>query len=252
MPLEYAGDAVMGTPLIGDILKKAADGIINICNDAAQWTVRPEAILEDFRKNGHQVTTLSDIPGIDLEEVDKVVGWLAAKYKASLCAEGFGSGALGAPGLIIDVPALLIGNLRAIGEYATYYGFDINKQEERYFSLNILSQASSIGDASKGAAMAHLTKLSTELGKRAAWTELDKNAFAQLIKQMAKAMSIKLTKAKLAQLVPVIGGITGGGFNAYYTSKVCDSAYHLYRERFLKNKQALAGEPKMGHEQSGE
>ena len=28
----------------------------------------------------------------------------------------------------------------------------------------------------------------------------------------------------------------GGGFNAYYTAKVCDAAYFLYRERFLARK----------------
>ena len=27
-----------------------------------------------------------------------------------------------------------------------------------------------------------------------------------------------------------------GGFNAYYTDKVCTAAYHLYRERFLARK----------------
>ena len=27
-----------------------------------------------------------------------------------------------------------------------------------------------------------------------------------------------------------------GGFNAYYTARVCDAAYHLYRERFLAKK----------------
>jgi hypothetical protein len=28
----------------------------------------------------------------------------------------------------------------------------------------------------------------------------------------------------------------GGGFNAYYTSNVCDNAFYLYRERFLAEK----------------
>ena len=40
-------------------------------------------------------------------------------------------------------------NLRAIGEYATYYGFDIGRQEERLFALNVLGLASSPSDAAK-------------------------------------------------------------------------------------------------------
>jgi hypothetical protein len=41
---------------------------------------------------------------------------------------------------------------------------------------------------------------------------------------------------KLAQFIPLAGAAVGGGFNAYYTDKVCDAAYHLYRERFLAGK----------------
>ena len=47
---------------------------------------------------------------------------------------------------------------------------------------------------------------------------------------------MRLTKAKLAQGVPIMGAVVGGGFNAYYTARVCDAAYHLYRERFLAEK----------------
>ena len=41
----------------------------------------------------------------------------------------------GAAAIAADVTALLGLNLRAVGEYATYYGFDINKQEERLLSM---------------------------------------------------------------------------------------------------------------------
>lgn len=48
-----------------------------------------------------------------------------------------------APGIPPDIIALITLNQRAIGEYATYYGFDISSQQERLFSLNILGLASS-------------------------------------------------------------------------------------------------------------
>ncbi|MFY0567245.1 hypothetical protein ACN28E_25885 [Archangium lansingense] len=32
------------------------------------------------------------------------------------------------------------------------------------------------------------------------------------------------------------GAAIGGGFNAYHTSKVCDAACFLYRERFFARK----------------
>ena len=56
------------------------------------------------------------------------------------------------------------------------------------------------------------------------------------IERAARALGMKLTGAKLAQIIPVTGAIIGGGFNAYYTSKVCRVAHFLYRERFLIQK----------------
>ena len=102
-----------------------------------------------------------------------------------------------------------------------------------------MTQASSVGDASKAAAMAQLTKLSADLARKATWKELEKSVFVQMIQQMAKSIGVRLTKAKLSQVIPVVGSLTGGGFNAYYTSKVCNAAYYLYRERFLLRKMSI-------------
>jgi len=37
-------------------------------------------------------------------------------------------------------------------------------------------------------------------------------------------------------VLPIAGAVMGGGFNAYFTTKVCVAAYFLYRERFLAAK----------------
>ena len=150
--------------------------------------------------------------------------------------EGAGTGMVGLPGIAPDIVALITLNLRAIGEYATYYGFDISTQEERLFALNILGLASSPTDASKGLAMAQLVRIAQDVAMKRTWKQLEQHAFVQLIQQIAKALGIRLTKAKLAQVVPGVGAAVGGGFNAYFTAKVCDAAYYLYRERFLAAK----------------
>ena len=54
--------------------------------------------------------------------------------------------------------------------------------------------------------------------------------------QISKAIGIRLTKAKLAQAIPIIGLGIGGEFNAYYTDKITKAANYLYRERFLAAK----------------
>jgi hypothetical protein len=236
-PLDKAGDLILATPGLGDAIKGTIQGLTGVCNDVAQWSVQKDAIYSEFQKFGHtKINKKGDVHSLDLEDVDRVVAWLDAKYKGLALAEGAGAGALGLPAIAPDLIALIAMNLRAIGEYATYYGFDIHRQEERLFAMNVLGLASSPNDASKGLAMAQLVRIAQDVAKKRSWKELEKHAFVQVIQQIAKALGVRLTKAKLAQIVPISGAVIGGGFNAYFTSKVCDAAYYLYRERFLAAK----------------
>lgn len=236
-PLDKAGDLLLATPGVGDAIKAAIQGLTTVCNDAAQWSVRPESIYREFRDDGHnKIWKPEDIHELELAKVDRVVGFLAAKYKGAALVEGASTGALGLPGIPADVVAIITLNLRAVGEYATYYGFDVSRQEERLFALNVLGLASSPSDSSKALAMAQLVRIAQDVAKKRTWKQLEQHAFVQVIQQISKALGIRLTKAKLAQAVPVTGAVVGGGFNAYFTDKVCDAAYYLYRERFLARK----------------
>ena len=235
-PVNRAGNLVMNTPGIGWVIEKSVTGIVSIANDVAQWSVRPEAIFKEYRDSGHPVNTHADLLKLDLEDLDKTIGWLAAKYKGIALAEGAGTGVFGALGIPPDIIALVTYNLRAIGEYATYCGFDVASQEERLFAMHVLGLASSTNDAAKGVAMAQLVKIAQDVAKKKAWKDLQKHAFVRIIQQIAKALGVRLTKAKLAQTIPVAGAVVGAGFNTYYTAKVCDAAYYLYRERFLARK----------------
>lgn len=235
-PLSKAGDFVVSTPGLGPAIVKAMKGLVSVVNDAAQWTVRTDAIHADFRKQGHDVRESQDIFSLDLKAVDEAIGRLDAKYKSWALAEGALTGATGAPGLVVNVPALLALNLRAIGEYATYCGFELSSQRERLFAMNIMAEASSPGDEAKVAAMAQLVRIAHDVAKKKTWKELEKQAFVVLMQRLARTLGVRLTKAKLAQVIPAAGAAVGGGFDAYFTSRVCDTAYHLYRERFLAEK----------------
>lgn len=232
-PLDKAGDAVFATPGIGVVLRKSIEGLTGVLNDAAQWSIQPHAIYSKYRVAGHQIREAEDIHRLPLDEVDPVIGWLAAKYKGLALVEGAATGATGLLGIPPNIIALLTLNLRAIGEYATFCGFDVSRQEERLFAMNVLGLASSPTDASKTLAMAQLVKIAQDAAKKKTWRELEQHALVKIIQQISKALGIRLTKAKLAQVVPVTGAIIGGGFDAYYTSKVCDACYFLYRERLL-------------------
>ena len=239
-PIDFVIDAAGKIPGIEFVMEKAVGGVLSMLNDGAAATVRPKAVFEDFQPT---VSSLEEIHDLDLEKVDRAIGFLAAKYKSIAAAEGAAAGAAGnfgpaagAAAIAADVTALLTLNLRAVSEYATYCGFDITKQQERLFALNVLGLASSPTDASKAVAMAQLVKIAKEVAQKKAWKELEKHLFVQIVQRITKSLSIRLTKAKLAQIIPAAGAVIGGGFNAYFTAKVCESAYFLYRERFLAMK----------------
>lgn len=209
-------------------------------NDGAAWTVRQKAILRRFDPPAERLT---DVHTRDLEEIDAAVGFLAAKYKLLAAGNGAVAGAssnlgpvVSVPAIALDITTLLTLNLRAISEYATYYGFDIRLQEERLFALELLTMTTSTTEQGKMLAMAQLVHIAKDVAQRKTWNELERHAFVQIMQRLAKSLAIRLTKAKLAQLLPVAGAVIGGGYNAYYTASVCQHAHMWYRERFLARK----------------
>lgn len=235
-PVERVTDKAFDNA-VGVAVAKAIQGLVSVLNDGASWSVRVDSIYAEFRSAGYSfVHRRTDIHRLDLRDVDKIVGYLAAKYKLAALAEGAGAGTLGAPGIAIDIPALVSLALRAVNEYATYYGFDVSLRHEQAFAMTVLSAASSPTVAAKQVTMAELTKLGVLIAQRKTWAELERLIGVQVIKKIAQALGIRLTKAKLAQIVPMVGAAVGGGFNAWYLSNVTETAYHLYRERFLIEK----------------
>ena len=176
-PLVLAGQAVDKIPGFSETCAKAANGVVGLVNDASQWSVRPTAILKELSDISKQeITRLDHIHSLDLQLVDQSIGWLDTKYEGIALVEGAVAGGAAVVNPLFalatipaDVVALLAMNLRAIGEYGTYCGFDMSSQEERLFSLNILALASSTTDTGKQAALSHLVKIAQEVAKKKSW-----------------------------------------------------------------------------------
>ncbi len=247
-PVEKGGHALLNTPGLGPTIQKAVAGIVGTINDVSHWSVRPQAILDEYRRFGYtDISTLREVYALDLSAVDRAIGWLDTKYEGIALVEGVAAGgssvltpAVALAVMPADVVALLALNLRAVGEYATYCGFDVSFPYERLFALNVLAFASSPSDSSKQIALAQLVRIARDVALKKSWQSLEEHATVQAIQKIAQALSIRLTKAKLAQVIPVAGAVIGGGFNAYYTDKVCKAAFYLYRERFLAEKYGAA------------
>ena len=237
-PLDAAANRVPG--LIAEPLTNVLTGFLQLTGDLARHTVPVGPVYRRFRRSGHDVERASDLHDLDLQRIDELSSRLGSTYSAAAGMEGGVTGALGAPGLLADIPALLVLNLRAISHYAIYYGVDPRLETERFRILEVLAQASSPADGAKIIVGAKIIRLGKDVVARKAWDDLRKHALVPIAQQLAKTLGIRLTKAKLAQFVPVAGAAVGLGFNAYYTNKICEAASHLYRERFLHEKYGAA------------
>jgi len=236
LPLNYVGDFVFDNA-VGDAVSRAVQGIVSLINDGVNWTVQPDLVYREFQQNGYpSVCGPADVFRLDLQQADEVLGYLAAKYKLMAAAEGAVSGAGGAAGIVADIPALIGINLRGIAEYTVYYGFDPQSMAERRYVMSVLTLVSSPTNAAKYATLAELRRIALAVARRTSWQELEKSLVVTAMQQVAKVLGIRLTKAKLGQLIPVLGAIIGGGYNAWYTGTTTEAAFNLYRLRFLAAK----------------
>lgn len=230
----------------------------------AMASVRDGSIIKAYRKRGHTVDDLDDIRKLHLQVIDRVKPKLGLAYTAGATAEGavaglavsggellataggvFGVGAGSAPGaatvigaMAADAVAVLLGANRAVAHIAAYYGYDIDKPDERLFALAVLGMGTATG-AGKVAAYAEINKLVQMLARRATWEQLRKNAVTRVVEQVFARIGIRITQRKLGQAVPIVGTVFGAGMNAKLFMSVTDDAEHIYRERFLRERHGL-------------
>ncbi len=243
---------------------KALGGLGDFGARTAMASVRDDAIVEAYRKRGHTVDDLDDIRKLDLQVIDDVKPNLGLAYTAGATVEGaaagfavsggellataggvFGVGAGSAPGAATvigamagDAVAVLMGTNRAVAHIAAYYGYDVDKPDERLFALAVLGMGTAT-EVGKAAAYAEINKLVQALARRAAWEQLRQNMVARVVEKVFARLGFRITQRKLGQAVPVVGVLLGAGMNAKLFMGVTDDAEHIYRERFLRDRYGL-------------
>lgn len=235
-PADRAAAAASMLPGFDRVLERTVGALTEELGGAALWSVRPGAIFREYRAAGCPVESRDDIFDLCLGDVDRVIGYLPAKYAALAGGEGMASGFLGALGIPADIIALVALAVRAMGEYATYCGFDVARPEERAFALEVLEMVSSPSQKTKRAALNRLVKRGRNLAARHAAKGAGAGAFGLATKQFAQSLGEKLARAKASQFLPVAGAAIGAGQNALFMRDLCKASNCLCRERFLAAK----------------
>ena len=237
--LHGATDLVRKLPGVDWTIDNVVSGVLRLTNEIMHDSVWREAIYKEYHAAGHTIRDPEDVQALGLDAMDPVMSGLDTKYRGLAAAQGAAAGYAGAAGILPDVLGLVALNLRAVGEYATYCGYDVSEPAERYFALQILNLVSQPNGEAKQAALVPLTNVTHAVARQQTVQTVEQYALVGAIRSAAKALGLRLTSAKLAQVVPMTSAFVGGGFNAYYTAKVCDAAFYLYRERWLIQKYGL-------------
>ncbi len=217
-------------------VENVVGGILHLINEITQDWIPRATVFGRFNLHGHEVDRLEDVLTLDLKHADVASENLPSLYRNMAAIEGAATGFVGLPAIATDIVALVALNLRAAGEIATSYGFDISEDHERYFALSLLDRVAQPSTKAKNVALSPMISLTNRLARQQAFELLEQAALNGAISRISKSLGAHLTRAKLAQIAPVTGAVVGGSYNAYYTSRVCATARILYRRRFLIEK----------------
>jgi hypothetical protein len=209
-----------------------------------------------LRKRHPEVGDVSPFMALDLQSLDKgrprqviPLANAAASAGASIAVTGAevsttvsGGATLGVVAIAIagDI-AISLGLLgRSIAEIAVHYGYDPSEPEEEIFLMGVLSYSSATSLQGKTAALTGLSNLAQQMMRKATWKELEKDVVVKAIQSIFTKLGIRLTHKRLAQVVPVVGGVISAGLSYDMQNRALRDASRVYRVRYLVDKHGLS------------
>ncbi len=235
-PVDWAVDQVAPAALTdkaGDVV----EGLLNVLNDASQWTYDPNAALKALREQGIAVETIADLRTIPLDALDAYAKSLVQENAVLAALEGAGTGLGGAVLIMADIPLLFGINLRLIQQIAAAYGFPMQGPEFRPLVLSIWNVAASGSREAKNEALREISVAAAALSRdmpyrgRVSGTLRDQNR--HLPREIAKT----LVSRKIFQTIPIAGAAVGAGVNYWFTSEAAETAFMLMRALFIEAKE---------------
>ncbi len=239
-PIDRTFDLALSSDWARARFESAMEGLVSQLDHWVRRSVPKDPVLERYEKLGVTLERYEDVAGVHLAEADRAASHIRRTYMSALTVEGAAAGAssVAGPGvalaaLVADVPAVLGLLLRSVNDTSRYYGFDPDQPAEKHFAVQTVALATEITDTGRTAGLFAVYRVTQDLARQAAWSELEKHALVRAIQTAGEKLGIRLTQRKLGQVVPVVGAALGAGFNGYIGGRVLDAARHLNRARFL-------------------
>ena len=169
-------------------------------------------------------------------------------HRALLVASGAAGGALGLPGLILELPVSTTLLLRSIADHARAQGEDLTRPEARLQCLTVVAygaRARADDRAETGyyavrAALARLVgeaaSFVAERGIAGAAAHRSAPALARLVAAIAERLGVNVADKAAAQLVPLLGAAGGAAVNALFLEHYRGTAWGHFTVRKLERR----------------
>jgi hypothetical protein len=231
------------------VVGRVLEGVLSVAMDAGSWTVSEQRVVDAHRRHGADVETFAQVRReVPMPLRDREAARIARRYRAQLAAEGGAAGAsafagpaVAAAALVADVTFVTTWACRAAAHLAAIYGYRVETPAERAMAMQVLVGATAATDDARQAALADVSRISRQIAQRRTWEELERGALVRAVQDAAEKLGVRLTKAKLGQVVAVVGIVVGAGYNAWYIDRVAAWGTWTYRAHYLEDK--LAGFP---------
>lgn len=223
--------------LIGKIVPpKAIQGALTAFDGLAELLTDSN----DIKRDGG-VDNVEELRIKDLQLSDKLANEVHNWANGIAAVEGAGTGTLGLPGLIADIPSLITMSLRVIHKIGLCYGYDCITQTDKQFVYSILSAAGSNSVKEKAASISTLQAINKtiagvtwkKMAEKATENKFGIESLILAIKQLAKQLGINITRRKALQAIPIIGAGVGAALNIAFINDVAWAARRAYQERWL-------------------
>lgn len=240
------------TNLIPDSVKGGIGSIVESITEKMQevskWSVNKEEVLRSTKEFDIDSETILELKKASIHDLDHVSNKFVTENTRYATLSGIGTGMIGWPGLIADLPALFLLSVRTIYQIALCYGYDIAESEdevkgyEMEYMMRVFKIATASNTVEKQKSLAELKDLEANLhlyqhvGGDFTSKQVSKNAANYLSQKLIREIVEQTISKKAAGLVPGLGAIFNGGFNYVYLRDVGETAFMLYRERFLLDK----------------
>jgi hypothetical protein len=206
---------------------------LELLQSAAERIGGRESVL---RRAG--VDDLAALRAMPLQDCDRLAA--RERRRGTLAAGGSGTalGFAGVPGMIADLPTLLLLTFRSIHRIGLCYGEDCS--DERGVTLAIFAIASANSAEEKHAALLALDMqvAASEHGwregvERATERELAKSAAQLSLNNLARQIARRLGWRLSGAALPVLGAAIGGGVNAWFLHEAGMAATRSFQLRWL-------------------